>query len=138
MPQNAYSRRTLRKQLCVRKDDRLFGEPRQRRFGPAVFYTNGQAGFPPDGYKLDSRYIEDGSFLRLKTVNFAYNLPLKENKLGLTNLKFTLSGQNLFTWTNYTGFDPEVSISGNPLTPNLDFSAYPLNKIYNIGVSAKF
>jgi TonB-dependent starch-binding outer membrane protein SusC len=104
----------------------------------AAYYTNGEVGFPPDGYKLDTRYIEDGSFLRLKTVNFSYNLPLKENKLGLSNLKFVVSGQNLLTWTNYSGFDPEVSITRNALTPNLDFSAYPQNKIYNISISARF
>lgn len=101
-------------------------------------FSNGAAAYPPPGYKLDSRYIEDGSYLRLKTLSIAYNVPLQKNWLGLKSCKITLSGQNLFTWTDYSGYDPEISIGNNPLIQNLDFSAYPQNRTYNLALLAKF
>ena len=70
--------------------------------------------------------IEDGSYLRLKTVTLGYNMPKKiANKLYLQNVRIFVSGQNLWTWTKYTGMDPEVSTRNNVLTPGFDFSAYP-------------
>lgn len=101
-------------------------------------YSNGAAAFPPPGYRFDSRYIEDGSFLRLKTVRVGFNVPMKNTKIGMKTLRIALSGQNLFTWTNYSGFDPEVSIRRSALVRNLDFSAYPQRTTYNVEVSAKF
>lgn len=60
--------------------------------------------------RVSSRLIEDGSFLRLKTVALNYNLPAKMLKrLKFTNMKLYVSAQNLITWTKYTGLDPEVS-----------------------------
>jgi hypothetical protein len=60
--------------------------------------------------RVSSRLIEDGSFLRLKTVAFAYNLPSGiAKKAGLSSVQLTIAAQNLFTWTKYSGIDPEVS-----------------------------
>jgi hypothetical protein len=70
--------------------------------------------------------VEDGSYLRLKTVSLGYNVPaylLK--KARLKSLKVYASAQNLITWTNYSGSDPEVSVRNSALTPGFDFSAYP-------------
>jgi len=100
-------------------------------------YSNGYAPYPRPGYKGDTRYIEDGSYLRLKTVTFGFNVPL-DARSGFTSLRLALSGQNLYTWTNYSGFDPEVAVGGNPLMQNLDFSAYPKSRTYSFSVSAKF
>jgi hypothetical protein len=71
-------------------------------------------------------------------LSIAYNVPLQKNWLGLKSCKITLSGQNLFTWTDYSGYDPEISIGNNPLIQNLDFSAYPQNRTYNLALLAKF
>ena len=100
-------------------------------------YSNGYAPWPRSGFKGDTRYIEDGSYLRLKTVTFGYNVPMKASS-GFTSLRFAVSGQNLYTWTDYSGFDPEVAVGGNPLMQNLDFSAYPKSRTYSLSVSAKF
>ncbi|GAB1308903.1 TonB-dependent receptor [Urechidicola sp. KH5] len=99
-------------------------------------YSNDLAPYPRSGYKMDQRYIEDGSYLRLKTVTLGYNVPLKD-KIGINSLRLALSGQNLYTWTDYTGFDPEVSVGGTT-TPNLDWSAYPQSRTYSFSISAKF
>ncbi|KRB59797.1 TonB-dependent receptor [Flavobacterium sp. Root186] len=62
--------------------------------------------------KFSSLYVEDGSFVRMKNLQLGYSF---YNKFGLDKLRISLSGQNLWTWTNYTGVDPEVA-GGNPDT----------------------
>jgi TonB-dependent starch-binding outer membrane protein SusC len=86
-----------------------------------------------------SRFVEDGSYLRLKTVNFAYNLPT--NLLGkakVRSMQVYVSAQNLMTWTKYSGYDPEVSVVSNALAPGIDFSSYPRNKTFTIGANVGF
>mgnify|MGYP003574903804 CR=1 FL=1 len=73
-----------------------------------------------------SRVIEDGSFLRLKTVQLAYSLPSSlTNKFFVRNLSLNVSAQNIFTWTNYSGMDPEVAVRYSVLTPSFDYAPYP-------------
>jgi len=100
------------------------------------YRTGGQG---PQGIH-SSRVLEDGSFLRLKTIALAYSLPKKMIKsLYLNELKFNVAAQNLFTWTNYSGMDPEVSVRGNtPTTPGFDYSAYPMAKTVVFGINATF
>lgn len=88
---------------------------------------------------ISSRIVEDGSYLRLKTVNFSYNLPedLIE-KLNLNSLKVYLAAQNLFTWTNYSGFDPDVSVANSLITPGIDYSAYPRHRVLSLGLNISF
>jgi len=99
-------------------------------------HSNGMATWPRPGYKNDTRYIEDGSFLRLQTITLGYNVPLNK-KTGFSSLRLSLSGQNLYTWTSYSGFDPEVNVGGT-LMPSLDYSAYPKNRTYSLSIQAKF
>ncbi len=88
---------------------------------------------------ISSRIIEDGSFLRLKTVTLGYTFPTKLiQKAKLSSLRVYLAGQNLWTWTSYSGYDPEVSIRNSALTPGLDFSSYPRAYTISFGVSAGF
>lgn len=62
------------------------------------------------GAKISDRVIEDGSFLKLRTVSLSYNVPSASySKMGISSIKFSLSAQNIFTWTKYSGLDPEVS-----------------------------
>lgn len=84
--------------------------------------------------------VEDGSFLRLNTLTIGYTLPKAlVNKVKIQNLRFYVSGYNLFCWTNYTGFDPEVSTRRNTaLTPGVDYSAYPKSRSFNIGLNLSF
>lgn len=88
---------------------------------------------------FSSRLIEDGSYLRLKTAALGYNVPLPVIRhLYLTQLRFYVSAQNLLTWTNYSGRDPEVSVRNTGLTPGLDFSAYPQARSIVFGLNATF
>ncbi|EJX10585.1 TonB-dependent receptor plug domain protein [gut metagenome] len=88
---------------------------------------------------VSSRVVEDGSFLRLKTVTLGYTLPKKWIlKTGITNARLYVAAQNLWTLTDYSGYDPEVSIRNSALTPGLDYSAYPRAFAINFGVSLGF
>jgi TonB-linked SusC/RagA family outer membrane protein len=96
-----------------------------------MFKVGGQG---PRAYS--SRVIEDGSFLRLKTVSFGYNLPSKYlDKIKLKSLRIFASAQNLYTWTKYSGLDPEVSTFSSALTPNFDYSVYPRAKTITFGLN---
>lgn len=86
-----------------------------------------------------SRTIEDGSFLRLKTVQLSYTLPEKwVAKLRLDQVQIYVSGQNLWTLTGYSGLDPEVSTRNSALTPGYDYSAYARNRTYTAGLKIVF
>lgn len=88
---------------------------------------------------FSSRIIEDGSFLRLKTLTFGYTLPKTIiSRAGIDNLRIYFAAQNLFSFDNYSGYDPEVSIKDSALTPGLDFSAYPRARSFSFGVNLGF
>jgi len=88
---------------------------------------------------FSSRIIEDGSFIRLKTLSLGYTIPSKFLKqIKINKARAYLSAQNLFTLTKYTGYDPEVSIRNTALTPGLDFSSYPRAASMNIGINLSF
>ena len=83
-------------------------------------------------------YVEDGSFLRLKTVTLAYDF--KKNvlrSLKVSSLKFYATANNLLTFTNYSGFDPEITTASN-LYQGRDSGAYPVAKSYSFGVAVGF
>jgi hypothetical protein len=98
------------------------------------FRTGGQG---PITYS--SRIIEDGSYLRLKTLSLGYSLPARYlKKWYLTDLRLNVSAQNLITWTKYSGLDPEVSVRSSVLTPGFDFSPYPQPQTIVFGLNASF
>jgi hypothetical protein len=83
--------------------------------------------------------IEDGSFVRLNNITIGYTLPTK-NIAGfkISSLRFYATGNNIAIITNYTGYDPEVSVNSNPLTYGIDYSAYPKSRSFIFGVNATF
>ena len=88
---------------------------------------------------VSSRVIEDGSFLRLKTLTLGYTLPKKAlRKWGISTARVYVAGQNLWTISGYSGYDPEVSIRNSALTPGLDYSAYPRAYAVNFGINLGF
>jgi TonB-linked SusC/RagA family outer membrane protein len=95
---------------------------------------------PNDNRRISTRFIEDGSFIRLKNITLAYNFPrhlLRSAKI--QNLRIYASAQNLFTWTDYSGYDPEVgSFNQNPLINGVENGRYPISKSYTFGLSVKF
>ncbi|WP_152439866.1 SusC/RagA family TonB-linked outer membrane protein [Arcticibacter svalbardensis] len=86
-----------------------------------------------------SKIVEDGSYLRLKTVALGYIIPDKLSKrLKMSRLRIYASMQNIATWTNYSGIDPDVSVRASALTPGFDWSAYPSAKTFTFGLNLNF
>ena len=83
--------------------------------------------------------VEDASYLRLSNLTFGYTFPKQVvRKIGLSKLRLYFTGNNLLTWTPYTGFDPEVSNMRSPLTPGVDFGAYPRSRSFIFGANISF
>jgi TonB-linked SusC/RagA family outer membrane protein len=87
-----------------------------------------------------SRYVENASFLRLKNITLGYNLPKSiASKIHSSQIKVYVSAANLATWTQYTGFDPEVSRNEqSTLGQGIDYSIYPSSKSFLAGLSISF
>lgn len=92
--------------------------------------TNPDSDIPRIGaggmFLYSSRVVEDGSYLRLKNVSLGYTLPRRAlRKMHFDTMRIYVSADNIWTWTKYTGPDPEVSTRNSVLTPGFDWSAYP-------------
>ena len=99
------------------------------------FRVGGQG---PTG-RYSTRTLEDGSFLRLKTVRLSYSIPkVLTSKIKIQSLKLFVSAQNLWTWTSYSGLDPEVSTRHSALTPGFDYSSYARNRTCTCGIDITF
>ena len=86
-----------------------------------------------------SRFIEDGSYLRLKNVTLGYSLPGKlVRKAYISKLRLYFTAENLLLLTKYSGYDPEVSMSSNPMMPGYDYGSYPKSRVYTFGVELNF
>ncbi|OBQ55294.1 SusC/RagA family TonB-linked outer membrane protein [Tamlana sp. s12] len=100
--------------------------------------------------EMSSRFVEDGSYVRLKNLSLGYNFPTKVlDNIGVERLRLSVSGQNLLTFTNYSGLDPEVSYfgaqggaNGNNLASNttrgFDFGSYPTVRSFTFGLNLTF
>ena len=92
------------------------------------------------GYNLmpSSRQVHDASYLRLKTVSIGYTLPFKKGKT-FKDMTFTLTGDNLALWTEYNGFDPDVSTSkDNSTLRRVDMGAYPKSRMVVFSVQLRY
>ncbi|MFT3701295.1 MAG: TonB-dependent receptor [Agriterribacter sp.] len=88
---------------------------------------------------ISDRFIEDGSYLRLKSLTFGYNFPQTfASRLKIQRVRLYVSAQNLVTWTKYTGYDPEVNYYTNNTAPGVDYSTYPNAKTFTGGISVTF
>jgi TonB-dependent starch-binding outer membrane protein SusC len=101
--------------------------------------NTGTGIFRMDGNMSSSDfYVEDGSYLRLKNIQLGYTLPQQlSQKAKIERLRIYISAKNLFTFTNYTGFDPEVGET-TILERGFDRGTYPQSKLYTIGVNVSF
>ncbi|HSK12259.1 MAG TPA: SusC/RagA family TonB-linked outer membrane protein, partial [Phnomibacter sp.] len=93
-----------------------------------------------NSFVLHSWAIEDGSFVRINNVTIGYNLPASAlKKLKLQRLRIFATGTNLHVFTNYSGYDPEVSTRRRtPETPGVDYSAYPRARSFFGGINVSF
>ena len=93
-----------------------------------------------NNYRISDFYIEDGSYLRLKNVQLGYMIPKKWiEKLKINNVRIAVGATNLFTMTNYSGFDPEVGANEVLKRPlNIDIGVYPQNRTYLGSITIDF
>ncbi len=107
--------------------------------------TNTNAKYPKPSNKINgnfsTRFVEDGSYLKLKNIMLSYSLPLKN--WGISHLKSAqlyISAQNMIVITNYSGYDPEVNAYGsaNSLTQGVDYTTYPNSKSFTFGLRCGF
>jgi TonB-dependent starch-binding outer membrane protein SusC len=83
--------------------------------------------------------VEDGSYLRLASVVLGYQIPAKVLSMAkISSIRVYASAENLYVWTNYSGYDPEVSMGRNPLNPGIDSNPYPRSRTYMLGVNVNF
>ncbi len=82
-------------------------------------------------------YIQDGSYLRLKNITLGYTLnPRLTKKIGISRLRIYGRAENLFTWTKYWGFDPEIGSGSTSL--GVDYGIYPQARTYTVGFNISF
>lgn len=97
-------------------------------------------GDPNDNDRISDRYVEDGSYLRLKNLALGYTFPKKiTRRLGVDNLRVYCNIQNLLTITGYDGYDPEIGVS--TMSPNVygvDYGRYPSPTTYSFGLNLSF
>ena len=95
---------------------------------------------PNDNDRISDRYIEDGSYIRLKNITLGYTFPSKIiNKWGLDNLRIYANIQNLWTITGYDGYDPEIGASTASMNVyGLDNGRYPSPTVYSFGLNISF
>ena len=97
-------------------------------------------GDPNGNNNVSTRFIEDGSYVRLKNLTVAYNVPVSLSKrAAIKNLRVYATALNLVTWTKYSGYDPEVA--ADPLSNTAlgrDYGVYPQARTYTVGLNATF
>jgi TonB-linked SusC/RagA family outer membrane protein len=89
---------------------------------------------------LSDHFVEDGSYLRLKAITLSYDLPQSlMDRIGMSSLRLYATGENLFTITSYSGFDPEVNaVTGTNIANGIDYGTYPQTRNIIFGVRASF
>jgi TonB-linked SusC/RagA family outer membrane protein len=101
-------------------------------------YANGD---PNDNQRPSTRFIEDGSYLRIQNISLGYTLPepiLKKLRY-VNRFRAYITIQNLYTFTDYTGLDPEIgSYNGNPLLTGVDLGRYPVPRSFTAGFNVEF
>jgi TonB-linked SusC/RagA family outer membrane protein len=107
---------------------------------PGFTDTDVKAAYQDPAITVSDRFIEDASYIRLKNISFGYRIPESLlSKAFIKSLRIYVSAQNYWTWTDYTGYDPEASQAGQALiNRGVDYGVYPNNKSIQGGVQLTF
>jgi hypothetical protein len=93
---------------------------------------------PNNNFRQSDLFIESGNYLRLSNLQLGYTIsPKWIRKIGITHSRIYLSANNLYTFTNYSGYDPEINIS-NPLSGGIDSYTYPVTRTFLFGLNLTF
>lgn len=108
-----------------------------------IRYPRAVFGDPNNNRRVSDRFLEDGSYLRLKNISLGYNLPLEVlSKIGVSRFRIYVTSQNLLTFTKYSGFDPEVDTFTTGLNanaaPGTDFLTFPQARVVLAGINIGF
>ncbi len=114
---------------CVREELNRFP------FGEGLRETRKPTGYSQSW--ISTAFLEDGSYFRLQNLSLGYTIPDKcFKRTGIRKFRVYLQGTNLFTLTNYTGYNPEVNKnSSNALKPGEDYCSYPLQRTFTVGLN---
>lgn len=94
---------------------------------------------PNQNARVSDRFVEDGSFIRLKNLQVGYTIPeATSSRLGLASCRIYVSGQNLLTFTRYSGLDPEIGQIGSSLELGIDKGFYPQARVLLAGINVNF
>lgn len=106
--------------------------------GEGTSTTEPRASSGGINYAPSDRFIQDGSFLRLRSLTIGYNFSQElASKLHMKQARFYVSGTNMFTLTEFTGYTPEIG-SADVLSNGIDYGIYPVTSIYSIGLNLTF
>ena len=109
------------------------------RWTPTNTNTNVPRASASHSYQMSTRWVEDGTYIRLKNIALGYNLPAKLLKsVSLSKCRIYFSAQNILTITDYSGYDPEVGFNNSNRNIGLDYGTYPNVKSYTLGVQIGF
>ena len=117
-----------------------FASVLNRWTGPGTSTTEPRYAFVDsnNNARASDRYVEDGSFIKIKNIQVGYNFPLGEAS-SFSSIRVYALAKNAFTFTEYTGYDPEISNGGSPvLDTGVDRGTYPSPRIVSLGLNLKF
>ncbi|MDB3901619.1 TonB-dependent receptor [Flavobacteriaceae bacterium] len=117
-----------------------FASVLNRWTGPGTSNTEPRYSFidANDNSRASDRYVEDGSFVKIKNIQLGYNFNLGSDS-AFTDVRVYATAKNAFTFTDYTGYDPEISNGGGPvLDTGVDRGTYPSPRTFSLGVKLKF
>ena len=106
--------------------------------GPGTSNEEPRPTFGGNNYMASDRFIYDGSFVRIRNVILGYTLPSKwSEKVFMNTLRIYAKVDNLYTFTKFTGYTPEIG-SSNPISNGIDQGVYPVTSIYSFGINLIF
>ena len=124
---------------AVRPDPYNFEKSVWNRWtGSETSNTEPRASFGGYNYTPSDRFIQNGSFIRMRTLIIGYTLPANvSKKLTMQQVRVYLKGTNMFTFTKYTGYTPEIG-SYDVLSNGIDNGIYPISAVYSFGLNITF
>jgi TonB-linked SusC/RagA family outer membrane protein len=106
--------------------------------GPGTSNSEPIASYGGNNYLPSDKFIQDGSFTRLRNVTLGYTFPsVLTKKIAISQLRIYLKGSNLYTLTKFTGYSPEIG-SGDVLSSGIDYGNYPVSSVYSFGINLTF
>jgi TonB-linked SusC/RagA family outer membrane protein len=106
--------------------------------GPGTSSSEPKASYGGNNYLPSDKFVQDGSFTRLRNVTVGYTLPsVISKKIAISQLRVYLKGSNIFTMSRFTGYTPEIG-SSDVLSNGIDYGTYPVTSVYSIGINLTF